>query len=1067
MGKRKIVLLLAFMLFSWVTAMAQDKTVTGKVTDESGNPIFGATIAVKGTTIGTISGENGAYTIRVPERLANDSLVISYIGYADQILPMAGRTTIDAVMAESNIEVEEVVVTSLGIRKESKALGYAVQEVKSESLTRTASSDLSRAMQGKVSGVDIKVSSGMPGASAQFLIRGSRSFTGNNAPLYVVDGMPIESGARSTFDSVDGSDYSNRSIDINPNDIESISILKGQAAAALYGLRASNGVVVITTKSGKGGEKGKTIVTINQNVTFDVVSRVPEYQNTYAQGVGGTYAPNTSMAWGPKVTELPNDPTYGGNTDNEYTQKYGLHEGKYYVPQLAQAGLDPWAEPTTYNNFTDYYRTGVTSTTSANISQATDQGNYAIGLGYTHQDGIALNTGMKRWTGNASAERKLGKYFTSGFNANYSNVNVDKLTGANDASLQGVSMAPTSYNLKGIPYCTPDDPYTQVYYRTLTFDNPYWVAKNNTYNEETNRFFGNGNVAFNMNITPSVKIYSKYQLGIDTYTTHYQSIFGYGSKGNDGIITNEGETDATVNQLATAGVDWKITEKMNFGVLIGNEFSHERYKWYHQKGQDFNYGGWNHIGNISGTPYVEEEQSAARSVGSFYSVSWDYNSMIYLNTTGRYDVVSQMPHGNRGFFYPSVSASFVITALESLQDINWLTFAKIRASFAQVGMAERYYQNFYYTHTYGGGWWGEAAPITYPVGGCQAYVPYWRVYDENLKPQNTQSYEVGVDMKFFNNRLGFDYTYSRQDISDQIFDVPLAASTGYSEMRMNAGKAHTNTHELVVYTTPYRDNNWEWNVNFNFTKMENVVDELADGVESIMLGGFVDPQVRLGVGYEMPVIYGTSFARDDQGRLLVDEDPSSDTYGMPMQAPEKVLAKVAPDFILGASTDVTFKGITLSAVFEWKQGGHMYHGSNNCFDMYGVSANSGDRTSTFVFDGYKANGEKNDIVRGGANDPDAYYTLYADVLGSISEGAIYGNSFIKMRELALKYTLPSKWIPKVEVSLSAFARNILLWTELDNFDPEASQGTGNMTGGFERFSMPQTKSFGFGVEVKF
>ncbi len=1066
MGKRKIVLLLAFLLFSWASAMAQEKTVTGKVTDESGNPIFGATIAVKGTTIGTISGENGAYTIRIPERVANDSLVFSYIGYADQVQSLAGRTTIDVVMAQSNIEVEEVVVTSLGIKKEAKALGYAVQEVKSENINRAASSDLSRALQGKVSGVDIKVSSGMPGASAQFLIRGSRSFTGNNAPLYVVDGMPIESGARDTYDSVTGSDYSNRSIDINPNDIESISILKGQAAAALYGLRASNGVVVITTKNGKGGEKGKTVVTISENVSFDVISRVPDYQTTYAQGVDGEFVPNSSMAWGPKIVDLPNDPNYGGNTDNKYTQQLGLHQGKYYVPQLAAAGLDPWAEPQTYNNFEDYFRTGVTSTTGVNISQATDQGNYALGLGYTHQDGIALNTGMKRWTGNASAERKHGKYFTSGFNANYSNVNVDKLTGANDAALQGVVMAPTSYNLKGIPCEEPGDPYSQIYYRSLTFDNPYWVAKNNTYNEETNRFFGNGNVAFNMKVASSLTVNAKYQLGVDYFTTHYQAIKGYGHRGDAGEIENEGETDVTVNQLATAGINWKITDKMNFDVMVGNEFSHNRYKYYRQYGESFNFGGWNHIQNISGSPQVGEEQSAARSVGSFYSVSWDYNSMIYLNTTGRYDVVSEMPRGNRGFFYPSVSASFVVSALEPLQDIRWLTFAKIRASFAQVGMAERYYKNYYYTPAYESGMW-SGKPIIYPINGTQAYTQYWRIYDANLKPQNTQSYEIGVDMKFFDNRLGFDYTYSRQDISDQIFNVPLASSNGFGEIRMNAGKAHTNTHEVVLYTTPYRDNNWEWNLNFNYTKMDNVVDELADGVESIMLGGFVDPQVRLGAGYDMPVIYGVSFKRDEQGRLLVDEDPSSDTYGMPMQDAEKVLAKVSPDFIVGASTDVSFKGVTLSAVFEWKQGGHMYHGSNNCFDMYGVSANTEDRTSTFVFDGYKANGEKNDIVRGGESDPGAYQTLYSDVLGSISEAAIYGNSFIKMRELALKYTLPAQWIPKTTVSLSAFARNILLWTELDNFDPEASQGTRNMTGGFERFSVPQTKSFGFGVEVKF
>ena len=1066
MGKRKIILFLLLLFFSLSGAVAQQKTITGKVVDRNGQPILGATVAVKGTTIGTISDDNGVYNLRIPNGTKSDTITVSFLGMQTAYMPVGDNSTINVTLTEDDVAVEEVVVTSMGIRKEAKALGYAVQEVKSEELTRAASSDLSRALQGKVAGVDIKVSSGMPGASAQFLIRGSRSFTGNNAPLYVVDGMPIESGARSTGQSVTGADYTNRSLDINPNDIESINVLKGQAAAALYGLRASNGVVVITTKSGKGGEKGKTIVTISENVSFDVISRNPDYQTTYAQGVNGSYVPNSSMSWGPKITELPNDPKYGGNTDNEYTQKYGLQQGKYYVPQLAAAGLDPWAEPSSYNNWKDYFKTGITSTTGANISQATDNGNYAVGVSYTNQDGIALNTGMKRWTGNASAERKLGKYFTSGFNANYSNVVVDKLTGANDASLQGVAMAPTSYNLKDIPYCDPADKYTQIYYRGLTFDNPYWVAKNNTYNEETNRFFGNGNVAFNMHLNETMKVNAKYQLGVDMYTTHYQDIWGYGSKGQEGVIDNYGNTDATVNSLATIGYDWQITDKMNFNIMAGNEFSHERYKAYDEYGEKFNFGGWNHIKNLSGTPSVSEKQVQERTVGFFYSVSWDYNSMIYLNTTGRNDVKSSMPRGNRSFFYPSVSASFVATALDALKDIEWLNFAKLRLSFAEVGMASTYYDSYYYTPEYGGGMW-SGTPVAYPINNTQAYVPYPVIYDANLKPQNTQSYELGVEGRFFNNRLGFEYTYSRQDIKDQIFNVPLAASTGYSEMRMNAGKAHTNTHEVVVYTTPYTDNNWEWNLNFNFTKMENVVDELADGVESIFLGGFVDPQIRLGVGYEMPVIYGVSFARDEQGRILVDEDPGSDTYGMPMEAPEKVLAKVSPDFILGVNTDVTFKGLTLSAVLEWKQGGHMYHGSNNCLDLYGVSANTEDRTSTFVFDGYKANGEKNDIVRGGENDPDAYQILYSDVLGNISEGAVYGNSFIKLREVALKYSLPSSWIPKVNVSLSAFARNLLLWTELDNFDPESSQGTGNMTGGFERFSMPQTKSFGFGIEVKF
>lgn len=1063
---KKFTMLIVSLLFLGVQLVsAQNKTLSGTVISSEDNlPLPGVNVIVKGTTQGTVTDFDGKFSLSVSADA--ETLVFSFMGMQTQEVAIGSTTTFNVTLDPESVGLDEVVVTALGIKKEAKALGYAVQEVKSENLTRTGNADLSRAIQGKVAGVDIKVSSGMPGASAQFVIRGSRSFTGNNAPLYVVDGMPIESGAMGTGNSVTGSDYSNRSLDINPSDIESINVLKGQAAAALYGLRASNGVVVITTKSGKGGEKGKTIVTISENMSFDMVSRNPEFQTTYAQGSDGVYNPNTSMSWGCKIEDLPNDPNYGGNTDNEYTRIYGKQNGKYYVPQRAEAGLDPWTDPKSYNNWDSYFKVGVTSSTGINVSQNGENGNYSVSLGYTDQSGIALNTGMKRWTGNASAEHKLGSHFTSGINMNYSNVVVDKLTGANDASLQGVSMAPASYDLSGIPYSVPGDPYTQVYYRSLTFDNPYWVAKNNTFNEETNRFIGNANIVFDTELTETMKLNAKYQLGMDFYTTHYQDIWGYGSKGSEGIIENYGETDATVNSLLTINYDWNVTEMLNFNLVLGNEFNHERYKSYDEYGEKFNFGGWNHIQNLKGTPSVSEGQSTNRTVGFFYSASIDYNGMIYLNTTGRNDIVSKMPKGNRSFFYPSVSLGFVVSELSVLNDLSWLSFAKLRGSFAEVGMADRYYEPYYEQPAYGGGMW-SGTPVSYPINDVNAYIPSSSIYDPYLKPQNTRSYEFGVDLKFFHNRLGVDYTYSKQNIKDQIFDVPLAGSTGVSSLTMNSGKAHTNTHEVVLYTTPVRNKDWEWNLNFNYTKMENEVDALADGVESIFLGGFVDPQIRLGVGYEMPVIYGVSFARDEEGRILVNEDPTAWDYGMPMQAPEKVLAKVSPDFIFGATSDLTYKNVTLSAVLEWKQGGHMYNGSNNCLDMYGVSANTEDRTSTFVFDGYKADGSKNDIVRGGVNDPGAYQSLYSDVLGNISEAAVYGNSFVKLREVALKLSLPENIIPKVNVSVSAFARNILLWSELDNFDPESSQGTGNMTGGFERFSMPQTKSFGFGVEVKF
>ena len=304
--------------------------------------------------------------------------------------------------------LSEVVITAMGISKEKKALGYAVQDIKSDELTQAANSSLSGALQGKVSGLEIKPSSGMPGASSQITIRGARSFTGDNSPLYVIDGMPIASTADVNTDtmnngSVSGADYANRAVDLDPNDIESINILKGQAASALYGMRASNGVIVITTKSGKGARKGKPQISFNTNLAFDKVSTLPELQTEYGQGNEGAYNPYSGFSWGPSISDLANDPVYGGNVQNEYT-KGGLHNGQYYVPQRAAAGLDPWATPQAYNNAKDFFQTGVTWSNSVNVAQSFDKGNYSFSLGNTTSDGIVRSTGMDRYNVKLSGE---------------------------------------------------------------------------------------------------------------------------------------------------------------------------------------------------------------------------------------------------------------------------------------------------------------------------------------------------------------------------------------------------------------------------------------------------------------------------------------------------------------------------------------------------------------------------------------------------------------------------------------------------------------------------------------
>jgi TonB-linked SusC/RagA family outer membrane protein len=1000
---------------------------------------------------------NGGFSLSAT---AGQTLTFSMVGM--HTVEHKAQEGMRVVMRHDEQILDEVVVTALGISKEKKSLGYAVQDIKSDVLNMTGNNDLTKSLQGKIVGVDLKTSSGMPGASSQIVIRGSRSFDGDNTPLYVIDGMPVSSTSYyTTGNSVTGSDIANRAVDINPNDIESINILRGQAAAALYGLRASNGAIIITTKGGKGNAIGKTNVSISQTTSFDVISRTPDYQTTWAQGSGGNYVYNTSMAWGCKIANLPNDPTYGGNGKG--------HEGMYQVRQLIQAGYEPddaWVTPGVYDNWNDYFRTGVQSTTSVLVSRAENTGNFAVGLSYSDQTGIALNTGMQKWNAKATADKRLNKYFTTGFSVNFSKNAIDKLSGANDGSLAGVLAAPASYNLKGIPYHVQGDPYSQVYYRSLTFDNPYWVQYNNTFNENTDRFFGNTYVQYETPLADNHKLILKYQLGADSYTTHYQDIMGYGHAANTGTIENYGVTQFNYNSLFTANYDWKITEDLNFNLIAGNELDHSNYKTYDEYGEDFNFGGWNHIGNAN-TVTSDERQRQERTVGFFGSLSLSYLDMLYLNATARQDVVSIMPPNNRTFFYPSVSLGFVFTELESLKNPEWLSFGKIRGSYAEVGQAStRYVNNYYYRPSYGGGFWlGE--PIIYPLDGVSSYIQYPNQYDPNLKPQNTKSWEIGLQLNFLHDRIGIDYTFASQNTVDQIFEVPLPASTGASSLITNGGQMKTTTHELTLNLTPVLTRDFRWDVNVNYSKLDNEVVSLREGVESIMLGGFVTPQVRAGIGSSYPIIYGAQFKKDDQGRILVDENPNSLTYGMPMAGEPGEIGKVAPDFILGGGTTLTYKSVSLGAVLEWKNGGHMYSGTNGLMDMYGVSKRTEDRTSTFIFKGYKADGTPNDIVRGGVNDANAYQTLYSDVLGNIDEAYIYGNSFIKLRELSLKYALPKSVIPKMDIAISAFARNILLWTELPNADPESSQGNNNMMGGFERFSLPQTTSYGFSLNVNF
>ncbi|MFD2906981.1 SusC/RagA family TonB-linked outer membrane protein [Sphingobacterium anhuiense] len=1047
-------------------AFAQEKKISGRVTSTTGQAVPGVTVVVQGTNQATQTDANGNYSLSVP---AGKVVLFRSIGFSEKTIIVNNNTSVFNISLEDNANaIEEVVVTGMGQTRQKRSLSYATQELKGSKLTEAANSNLATALQGKVSGVQVTPSSGMPGASANITIRGARSFTGNNSPLYVVDGLPISSTSDvSTGNGVTGSDYSSRGLDIDPNDIESINILKGQAASALYGMRASNGVILITTKSGKG-KQGKPQISYNSNVSFDKVAVLPDFQSTYAQGSGGKFSPLASTSWGQKITDLANDATYGGNTDNAYTKKYGKQDGKYFVPQRENAGLDPWATPQAYNNAKDFFNVGNTFNNSFNIVQGFEKGSYAMSLGATNADGIVPSTGMDRYTAKLAGEAKLSEKWTTGFTGNYVNSKITKQTGANNGIIATLYGAPASYDLAGIPSSYLNNPTKQNTYRGTTgFDGVYWATENNKFSEDTQRFFGNGFGQYATDLGENQKLTLKYQAGVDSYTSNYTDLWGYGHANGKGEVENYHFSVTEWNSLGTAAYNWKINDDLVLDAMVGNEIVNRVRRRDYAFGQNFNFPGWDNINNAA-TVTAEQTLRHTRTFGTFGSLALAYKNMLFLNATGRNDIVSSMPRNNRSFFYPSVAAGFVFTELESLKS-SVLTMGKIRASFAEVGQAGDYYESYYDKPTYGGGF-SSGTPILYPVNGITSYTPYTIVYDPNLKPQNTQAIEVGTDLTFWNGLINMNYTFSRQNVKDQIFEVPLAASTGYSSLVTNGGKIHTNVHELTLAVAPYRSGDFKWDFAFNFTKIDNYVDDLKEGVNSIFMGGFTEPQVRAGIGYKFPVIYGVSYLRNDAGQIVVDEN------GLPQAGEEKVIGKVSPDFNLGFNTTFEYKKVRLSAVLDWKQGGQMFHGTAGVLDYYGVTQKSADfrNGDGFLFElpAVKANGEVNDIMidampefdaDGKQTNTDAF--KYFTAMNNISESSIRGTSFVKLREVAVGY--PVYQNSKIKVDVNAFARNIILWSELKGYDPEVSQGNTNMSGAFERFSLPGASSYGLGVNIKF
>ena len=1081
---KRITMLILCFVFGWAALSAQFQ-VTGQVTSaEDGSPLPGVSVTVKGTTTGTITDMVGKYQITVP---GDESiLVYSFVGLLTKEVEVNGRSVIDVVMESDLMEIDEVVVTAMGIRKEKKALGYSVQDVSGDAISAAKNMDVSKSLQGKIAGVNVKQSSGMPGATSHVTIRGNVSLTGNNQPLYVVDGMPIASQKAFVETVGEGTNPSSRIVDLNPEDIESVSVLKGATASALYGLRAANGVVVITTKSGAGVRKSgkKTLVTINSSFSSDQISRLPDLQSTYAQGNGGQLGLLSSGSWGPRIDTLQ---TYHSQEDNVFLEN----------PYETLDGSPPTNEPKVYNNQEEFFQTGYTFTNSVDISSATENANYSVGFGRTDQEGIIETTGMVRNNAKFNGTFNLSDRWSASVSANVSSVDLDKLPGGSNMAnpLFTLYFAPRTYDLAGTPYEHPSNPYIQKHYR-VAMDNPYWALEHNSFNEITKRFFGNGNI----NYHPTDWLRINYRLGLDRFTTTGHEVISLGSGAGRGYPLladigwptepSGGQIDDYTYQRQELNSNLSLQINRDFGdvgvdAVFGNEIYDIETNLNSMTGTNITIGGFDHISN-TGTQTVIQEFTKQRVVGFYGSVTADYASMLFLTVTGRNDIVSNMPSGNRSYFYPSASLGLIFTEFGFLQDQDFLPFGKLRVSYSQMGQAgDLYSTQTLFTprednEAIGSGFLNN--DFTFPYQGNAAFTQQSVLLSDALRPQNVNTFEIGADLRFYENRVGIDYSYYHVNATDQIFSVPLAASTGFRSEYRNAGVLESMGHEVILSLVPVRKGNFEWSILTNFSRNSNMVVELAPGVERIQAGyqNFTSVGAYAYAGYEYPVIFGSSYVRDEENRIVVDsretiEGEPNPFYGMPLQGEEKILGKVNPDWDASLTNTFRYKGFSLTAQMYYSKGGYISSGLNRLLRNYGASAETEDRDTPTVLPntamGY-IDPESGDLILEGDNNIEILKgeDYWSTVEWNITESAVFDKTFLRLKEVVITYDMPQSLFNNTFINSVSFflnGRNLALWTDYPNFDPESSTAEGNGIGAFEYVSLPNTKSFGGGIKVTF
>lgn len=1054
-------------------------------TDNSALP--GVVVKVKGTTSAALSDIEGKYKIIVPA--GKDTLVFSYVGFLTQEIKLGASNTLNVWMEEKTEEMEAVVVTALGIKREEKALGYAISNVDGDAIRQSNQTNVINAIGGKVAGANVTQASGTAGGSSRITLRGFTSLTGNNEALIVIDGVKVNNEELNTEETTQGVGYSNRGIDINPDDIESVSVLKGGAASALYGIDGANGVVLITTKKGKRSTDGnKFAISYGSSFGISNVNKLPELQNKYAQGdYGDYYGPETGLntSWGPEISKL----SWDGATDYDFDKN-----GQIVL------STDPSAKTpvTPYDNLGSFFRTGNTVKNNLSISGGSDAISYRFSASDTRENGVVpKNTFAKTNLSFNSGMNFLNKKLTIVTTTNYIKSGGYRIQ--QGSNLSGVMLGllrttPTFDNANGIDKKPWDDPTTYMladgsqrnYRGGGGYDNPFWTVNKNPFTDDVNRLIQNIQASY---------AFSKWfnlgtNIGIDTYSDRRQQIFALGSRAYPtGKVIEDMYNVTQTDAYLTASGRGFLDKAKNFDLAYNAGFNSFTYKQNNMKttGSNIAFEGFDNIGNTTQI-FAKRTLDKYKSVSAFASLDLGYKSMFYLTVTARQDYDSRFVSPEKefsrkdiSFFYPSVSSSWIFSELFKNKKV--LSFGKLRASFAQIakGPQDPYVTSTTYLQTSGidgviDGW---TEGLSFPNNGQNSYLLNKTAGNPYLVPEKTNDFEVGTSLMFFNRRLTLDAAYYHRQTNNAIVPAGVSGATGYNYIYMNTGQLHTNGFDLTVGGTPVDKKNVAWNISTSFTKYVTMVDKLAEGLDQLYVHGFTGSAIYHIPGYQYGQIFGGDFAHDSEGNLVIDDDPNSPTYGYPLADPIlKVIGNPNPKFLLGITNAIQIKQFDITFLFDMKVGGQMWNGTEGALAFFGMSKATETRDETTTFEGvnghYDVDG--NLVLAGTTNNQTValnqdWYQGNGGGFGNVSSNYVQNASIYRLRNFTVGYTFPASKFKsgKVkELRLYVTGNNVLLFTPYNGVDPETSLvGSSSNGQGLDYFNMPNTRSYTFGLNVKF